>query len=183
MSSRVLRCVLSSSIFVLLTAAAAATTHAQTTLEFGVDRPGADYYSFDLVTPDANTCRAVCENDSQCQAFSYVRPGIQGPRARCWLKSAAPNRVGSGCCISGARLPATLETSWDRPGGDYRVTSLPFGTPPESCMQRCLQDANCLAYTYVNAGVQAANPLCYLKNDVPAPVPSACCYSGTVPDR
>ena len=30
-----------------------------------------------------------------------VRPGIQGPSGRCWLKRAVPQKVTNGCCVSG----------------------------------------------------------------------------------
>jgi len=57
--------------------------------------------SFDLAQPDPNQCLAACRQANGCRAFTYVKPGVQGPRARCWLKHAVPQAVRSNCCISG----------------------------------------------------------------------------------
>jgi len=35
--------------------------------------------------------------------WTYARPGEQGPRARCWLKTAVPPARPAACCISGAK--------------------------------------------------------------------------------
>jgi hypothetical protein len=70
-------------------------------LEVGVDRPGSDYRNFDLSRPDAKLCRASCERDQRCRAWTYVRPGHQGPKARCWLKNDVPQPISRSCCTSG----------------------------------------------------------------------------------
>lgn len=70
-------------------------------LEPHTDRPGNDYKNFDLPTPDSGQCRAACGNDKQCQAWTYVNPGVQGPNARCWLKNAVPGAHASQCCTTG----------------------------------------------------------------------------------
>jgi hypothetical protein len=71
--------------------------------EPNVDRPGTDYLSFDLQEPRAELCREACVRDARCKAFTYVNPGLQGPYARCWLKSTVPPARDSTCCISGIR--------------------------------------------------------------------------------
>ncbi len=73
------------------------------TFEPNYDRPGADYRDFDLPDDSAELCRAACAGEAMCQAFTYVRPGVQGPAPRCWLKSAAPPGYESECCVSGVR--------------------------------------------------------------------------------
>ena len=75
-------------------------------LEWNVDRPGADYRSFDLVTPSPETCQSTCMNEPQCVAFTYVNPGVQGPNARCLLKTLmAPRRnITSRRCITPSLL-------------------------------------------------------------------------------
>jgi hypothetical protein len=72
-------------------------------LERDTDRPGANLRHFDLPATDPELCRSECERDPACGAFTYVHPGVQGPRARCYLKSGAPAAVASPCCISGLR--------------------------------------------------------------------------------
>jgi len=59
-------------------------------LEWNVDRPGADYRSFELPAPSPDQCQSSCMNEPQCVAFTYVNPGMQGPNARCWLKNVVP---------------------------------------------------------------------------------------------
>ena len=73
------------------------------TVEPGIDRPGLDYRSFDLVDDDAELCRVTCAGENICMAYTYVRAGVQGPRGRCWLKSAVPASRASDCCVSGVR--------------------------------------------------------------------------------
>lgn len=73
-------------------------------LEENVNRLGSDYASFDLPAPDPELCRDACDKDARCKAFTYVKPGLQGPAAKCWLKDpvAAP-RANEGCCVSGVK--------------------------------------------------------------------------------
>jgi hypothetical protein len=74
-----------------------------TTTEYGTDRPGSDLYSFDMARPEPKDCQAVCLLDQTCRAWTFVRPGVQGPRARCWLKSQAPAPKDAVCCVSGVK--------------------------------------------------------------------------------
>lgn len=73
------------------------------TVENDTDRRGGDYKNFDLSQPRFELCRDACANDSNCRAYTYVKPGGQGPNARCWLKSSVPAAGASGCCISGVK--------------------------------------------------------------------------------
>lgn len=65
-----------------------------------IDRPGGDYKNFDLNGEYPSDCRDACAKDSKCQAWTYVRPGVQGPKARCWLKASVPPAHPNNCCIS-----------------------------------------------------------------------------------
>lgn len=71
--------------------------------ESGSNRPGGDYHSFNLPSAQPSLCQAACANDPRCKAYTYVRPGVQGPAARCWLKSTAPNPVPDARCVSGVK--------------------------------------------------------------------------------
>jgi hypothetical protein len=195
-------------------------------LEVNVDRPGSDYRSFDLGTPRPEECRDTCMVEPQCVAFTYVNPGVQGPSARCWLKSAVPAATPNACCVSGVKSappsatayaapppppppaapppptawratppppppppPSTLraepprgehhgmEHDVDRPGSDFANFDLPEARP-HLCKEACMRDSRCLAFTYVNPGVQGPNARCWLKNSVPNPVANRCCTSG-----
>jgi hypothetical protein len=71
--------------------------------EMNVDRPGYDFQNFDLPQPQPEMCRDACLRERQCQAFTYVNPGVQGPNARCWLKMSVPPPTPNNCCISGVK--------------------------------------------------------------------------------
>lgn len=78
-----------------------AVTAAAEGVEINTDRPGLDYRSFDIGETNPGPCERACAGETQCRAWTYVRPGIQGPNARCWLKSAVPQAYTNDCCISG----------------------------------------------------------------------------------
>ncbi|WP_164712231.1 PAN domain-containing protein [Methylobacterium currus] len=143
-------------------------------MEYSLDRPGLDYRSFDLAQADANLCSNACNGEAQCKAWTYVRPGVQGPKARCWLKNKVPAAMASSCCTSGVK---GLEYSTDRPGLDYRNVVL-AQADANLCLSACNGEAQCKAWTYVRPGVQGPQARCWLKSNVPAPVASACCTSG-----
>jgi hypothetical protein len=84
---------------------AAATQGLWGELEVDQNRLGGDYRSFDLPAADPELCRAACDDDDKCRAFTYVKPGFQAPVARCWLKGPVvpPARINEGCCVSGVR--------------------------------------------------------------------------------
>lgn len=57
-------------------------------IEVATDRQGGDYRSIE-VEADAKgeTCKAACEADNKCRAWTYGRPGYTGKSARCFLKN------------------------------------------------------------------------------------------------
>lgn len=69
--------------------------------ESNTDRGGSDYRSFQLSQPDYQQCEQSCNADAQCKAWTYVKPGVQGSNAVCWLKHSVPAARASNCCISG----------------------------------------------------------------------------------
>ena len=66
------------------------------------DRPGQDYKNFELDS-NANTCEFACTKDAKCKAWTYVKPGVQGLKARCWLKTGVPPLRSNSCCTSGLK--------------------------------------------------------------------------------
>lgn len=70
-------------------------------LELNTDRVGGDYRSTNMDRP--STCATACAGDAQCKAWTWVKAGIQGPSAKCWLKSTVPEPRPSDCCISGVK--------------------------------------------------------------------------------
>jgi hypothetical protein len=71
--------------------------------EFSIDRPGGDYRDIAIAAnATGETCKGVCDGESQCRAWTYVRPGYIGPEARCYLKDhLMPPQHHKPCCISG----------------------------------------------------------------------------------
>ncbi|MCJ7444236.1 MAG: PAN domain-containing protein [Methanotrichaceae archaeon] len=65
--------------------------------------PGSDYRDFDLKIADPKLCAQVCTDDPTCVACTYVKPGYQGPNARCWLKNNVASQVQDECCVSGVK--------------------------------------------------------------------------------
>ncbi len=144
-----------------------------------LDMPGMDYRNFDLPNADPLLCRQACKADAQCRSFTYVKPGFQGPKARCWLKNGFPAGVANPCCMSERRASTTTaEENEDRPGMDYRNFDLTGGQDLIDCRKACNQDARCEAYTYVKPGIQGPNARCWLKSGIPGARSNACCVSG-----
>lgn len=57
------------------------------TLEVETDRLGGDYRNVEVaVDPKGETCKAVCDDDKKCRAWTYARPGYISKSARCFLK-------------------------------------------------------------------------------------------------
>lgn len=52
-------------------------------------------------------CEDACKKRTDCKAFTYVKPGVQGKDGRCWLKRSVPKAVTNTCCTSGIVRPET----------------------------------------------------------------------------
>ncbi len=56
-------------------------------LEISTDRSGGDYRSFEIKGGEGEQrCKANCEGETKCRAWTYARPGYAGREARCFLK-------------------------------------------------------------------------------------------------
>lgn len=148
--------------------------------EDNVDRPGGDYTSFNLPAGSGpQACEQFCDADGQCKAWTFVRPGVQAPNARCWLKSSVPAAQANNCCVSDVRSQdAAFEPNTDRPGGDYVGLDVPKDWNAQACQALCSANGKCLSWTYVKAGIQSSNPRCYLKASVVPKNANNCCTSG-----
>jgi hypothetical protein len=71
--------------------------------ELNTDRPGSDIETIDLDKAQPQLCIDACSTHSDCVAWTYVKPGILGPRAGCRLKDKIPEPIRSSCCISGTK--------------------------------------------------------------------------------
>ena len=144
----------------------------------GTNLPGHDYANFDA--PSAFVCRTTCGGESRCQAYTWVKPGIQGPSGHCWLKHTLPSIVKDACCDSGPRnfiskRDLRAEDKINRPGSDFKN----FQTDGwKSCETACAENEICASWTYVRRGVQGPSGHCWLKNRVARPVPDSNTVSG-----
>src|SRR6202167_1519592 len=137
----------------VLLAAMTASRPAQAQANF--DRPGGDYQSSPVASGDPAECALVCERDRRCRAWSFNYPTDIAGGAVCWLKNSVPARIRDDCCISGVRgagvvepRNGAIETSIDRPGGDYRSFALKSGEGDDPCKTVCTEDNKCRAWTY-----------------------------------
>lgn len=70
--------------------------------EFSMDRPGGDYRGLEVAPdPTGEPCKSACDADDKCRAWTYARPGYDGPEARCFLKDRIKPPRYKPCCISG----------------------------------------------------------------------------------
>ena len=70
--------------------------------EFSIDRTGGDYRYFAIAAdPTGAACKAACEAENKCRAWTYVRAGYITPFARCYLKDKLKPPRPKPCCISG----------------------------------------------------------------------------------
>ena len=76
-------------------------------MEYYMDRMGSDYSNFDLSEDNPQVCQDACQNDPNCVAWTYVKPGFQGPNPRCWLKNAIPPLTPNPYCVSGVKVAVT----------------------------------------------------------------------------
>jgi hypothetical protein len=144
----------------------------------GTDLPGSDYANFE--SPSAFVCRTTCGGESRCQAYTWVKPGIQGPAGRCWLKTRLPNIVKDPCCDSGPRnfiskRDLHAENNIDRPGSDFQNFDADGW---QMCETACTQNDSCASWTYVRPGIQGPGGRCWLKNRVARPVANVNTISG-----
>jgi PAN domain/Trypsin len=163
---------------------ATGTRAAEVLVEPGTNRGGSDYRNFEVGDADLRdqpelNCQAACQKEGQCKAWTYVKAGVQGPKGRCWLKTAVPAAQANNCCVSG--VTTGVEPGINRGGNDYRNFEIAGATPqPEmACRAACQKEGQCKAWTLVKPGVQGPNGRCWLKTAVPVASVNNCCTSGS----
>lgn len=72
------------------------------TIENNTDRMYGDYKDFDI-SGGWESCRDACANDLNCKAFTWVKPGVQAPSARCYLKNTVNGAYANSNCVTGVR--------------------------------------------------------------------------------
>jgi hypothetical protein len=72
-------------------------------LESDTDRVGSDLRAIELVSGNPCECAKICEADPECQAFTFIRAGVQGSIAKCWIKNGVPDPETNPQAISGVK--------------------------------------------------------------------------------
>jgi hypothetical protein len=152
------------------------------TQEPSTNLPGSDYLSAPLSRDDPGLCAAACGRDDQCLAYTYVKPGVQGAQAVCYLKEAVPARAtDQSCCTSGIKREALVVFDFlkdtDLRGQDYHDFAVDTGGSG-ICEQACRADVDCRSYTYVKSTNATPEGRCWLKNALPSGRSAQCCVSG-----
>ncbi|HTQ79332.1 MAG TPA: PAN/Apple domain-containing protein [Thermoanaerobaculia bacterium] len=130
------------------------------TEEWGYDRGGNDYSSFD--SRGVTDCKRACATDRRCQAYTFLTRS-----STCYLKDRAgfPRRTNG--AVTGAKGGGgfnpfigglTEETGYDRRGDDY---SRFFARGLDACKAACRRDSRCRAYSFLQSSGD-----CYLKNRI-----------------
>jgi hypothetical protein len=140
-----------------------------------------------MATSNPTACKAVCDKESRCKAWTLVKPETPGGMGYCWLKDSVPPEVRENCCISGlkgaggaaggqvAKYPQEMNSN--RFGDDYR-DFLPSQPSADLCAEACVKDARCRAWAWVKNDLEPPTGHCWLKNRVPERSPDDCCVSG-----
>jgi hypothetical protein len=151
----------------------------------GTNRPGGDYRDFEMPRADPAACQAACARESQCKSWTYVKPGVQGDKAHCWLKDAVMDPYSDECCVSGAKgtqpaapaAEAALEVNSRRDGADFRRIEMTT-TYPNACKSACEGEAQCKSWTFVKPEAPGGAGVCWLKSAVPPRTADPRAFSG-----
>jgi hypothetical protein len=95
------------------------------------DRGGVAYY-----IDNAVACESTCDGTPDCAGWTWVKPGLQGPQAVCWIKKQIVSTRRSNCCISGYRGDRTAAASVRQfafDPGDQRALPPASGPPTTTC--------------------------------------------------
>ena len=80
---------------------------------------------------------------------------------------------------SGTEGAFDWEVGYHYTGGEFANIEIE-GDDPRVCYEACVDEPQCVAFTYVNPGYQSRNGQCWLKRYVTGRVESACCISGVI---
>lgn len=153
--------------------------------------PGGDYKNIELKPGEpCEKCMEECLKDPNCKAYTYVKPGVQGPNAMCWLKSSVSNIVNDTNCISGVKEikvelvkiadepDISYHENIDIPGNNLRYFDLGKGETCQKCIEESMKEKKCVAYTFTKPGFQSPFGRCYLKTAANHLVENKNCISG-----
>lgn len=130
------------SMLALVAACLQAGSGAARAAENNTDRPGGDlgapieleFKQGSFLTFEAE-CEGLCKQNARCKAWTMVKPGVQGQKARCWLKGSVPRAVANKCCSSGVKAAESGGGTSSGGISFYQIVNDLFPNPgtPNSC--------------------------------------------------
>ncbi|HNY40077.1 MAG TPA: PAN domain-containing protein [Bryobacteraceae bacterium] len=147
------------------------------------DRAGDDYRMVEMATSDPTACKALCDKEARCRAWTLAKPAEAGGMGACWLKEKAPPEAWNSCCVSGVKggTQAGSGKAWknniNRYGGDYKSIDMAT-SDPTACKAACDSEAQCKSWTLVKPGEPGGMGTCWLKDIIPPETRDDCCVSG-----
>ncbi len=154
------------------------------TIVIGQDRPGNDYKNFWMAKADPEVCRAACLNDKKCEAWTYVKPGVHGAQARCYLKNK-PTDLASVInydFASGYKIrdltplqPGRIYDNVRGIGNVYTTINMTTIHPSKldgtNCKSACAKEQRCLAWALKKRSgrLSGHRPQCLLQDSIGKP--------------
>jgi len=83
----------------------------------------------------------------------------------------------SAAAIGATPAPASAQSGYDRPGGDYASAPVANGDPAV-CAAHCEHDKGCRSWSFSYPAATGGPAMCWLKREVMPRVQSSCCVSG-----
>jgi len=116
----------------------------------------------------ANECSCLCEENSNCVAWTWVESGVVGAAAlSCFLKNGQTQKTPNAKTVSGKKTCGT-NPSCNDPGYDYYGGDLPGGYQETEtalkCSILCEENIHCLKWTWVPM-YHFRSGGCWLKNN------------------
>jgi PAN domain len=110
---------------------------------YGYDLFGSDIAGLNVQNTDE--CSAACDSNADCLAWTFVRAGLHGPSARCYLKNPVPLPSYSSVCATNYDCISGLKRSdgWCGELEQGVVLSCPSGL---SCRPREYSETRTLDY-------------------------------------
>jgi len=115
----------------------------------------------------ANECSCLCEENSNCVAWTWVESGVVGAAAfSCFLKNGQTQKTPNAKTVSGKKTCVT-NPSCNDPGYDYYGGDLHKGYQETEtalkCSILCEENEQCFAWTWVP--INSGSGGCWLKNN------------------
>jgi PAN domain len=79
--------------------------------------------------------------------------------------------------ITAGAAPASAQSGFDRPGGDYASAPVISGDP-DVCATRCEHDKGCRSWSFSYPSASGEPAMCWLKREVVPREQASCCVSG-----